>query len=113
MSQRPGEPDEGGVTDALRAAIERTLAATAPAAAQTRERAGELVDEIARRGQEAGAGIAKRGQELTRRGQEAQAELARQLEALEARMASIEELLRRREPPRPPESDQHNPPPDG
>ena len=100
------------MTDALRAAIERTLAATAPAAAQTRERAGELVDELARRGQEAGAGIAKRGQELTRRGQEAQAELARQLEALEARMASIEELLRRREPS-PPEGDEPKPPPEG
>jgi len=95
------------VTDALRAAIERTLAATAPAAAQTRERAGDLVDEIARRGQEAGAELAKRGQELTRRGQEAQAELARQLDALERRMASIEELLRRQGPPgAPAESDE-------
>ena len=104
MSERPNEAEEGGVAEALRAAIERTLAATAP----TRERAGDLVDEvvrrgqdareeIARRGQEAGAEIAKRGQELTRRGQEAQAELARQLEALERRMASIEELLRRPE----------------
>lgn len=106
MNQDQHTPEESGVTEALRAAIERTLAATAPAAAQTRERAGELVDELARRGQEAreeisrrgqeaGAEIAKRGQELTRRGQDAQAEVARQLEALEQRMASIEELLRR------------------
>jgi polyhydroxyalkanoate synthesis regulator phasin len=108
MTEGSRPSDESGVTEALRAAIERTLAATAPAAAQTRERAGELVDEIARRGQdareelarrgqEAGAELAKRGQELTRRGQEAQAELAKQLEALERRMASIEELLRRSE----------------
>ena len=105
MSDGPGQSEEGGVTDALRAAIERTLAATAPAAAQTRERAGELVDEIARRGQEAGAELAKRGQEITRRGQEAQAELAKQLEALEQRMASIDELLRRSEAGSPPEDD--------
>jgi polyhydroxyalkanoate synthesis regulator phasin len=106
MAERPEQADDSGVAEALRAAIERTLAATAPAAGRTRERAGELVDEvvrrgqdareeIARRGQEAGAEIAKRGQELTRRGQEAQAELARQLEALERRMASLEEQLRR------------------
>ena len=112
MSEGRPKSEEGGVTEALRAAVERTLAATAPAAAQTRERAGEMVDEIARRGQEAreeiarrgqdaGAGLAKRGQELTRRGQEAQAELAKQLEALEQRMASIEELLRRPDPPEP------------
>jgi polyhydroxyalkanoate synthesis regulator phasin len=116
MNQSQPTPEEGGVTEALRAAIERTLAATAPAAAQTRERAGELVDELARRGQEAreeisrrgqeaGAEIAKRGQELTRRGQDAQAELARQLEALEQRMASIEELLRRPDRPDQPEEE--------
>ena len=112
MTEGSGKADEGGVADALRAAIERTLAATAPAAAQTRERAGDLLDEIARRGQEArdeiarrgqeaGGEIAKRGQDLSRRGREAQAELARQLEALERRMASIEELLRRRDNDRP------------
>jgi polyhydroxyalkanoate synthesis regulator phasin len=110
MAEGPGKADEdNGVAEALRAAIERTLAATAPAVGLTPERAGELVDEvvrrgqeareeITRRGQEAGAEIAKRGQELTRRGQEAQAELARQLEALERRMASIEEMLRRSGP---------------
>lgn len=89
MSERP-KADEGGVAEALRVAIERTLAATAPAAAQTRERAGELVDEIARRGQDA-------RDEIARRGQGAQAELSRQLEALEQRMASIEELIRGRD----------------
>jgi polyhydroxyalkanoate synthesis regulator phasin len=98
MSAGGQNPDEGGVTDALRAAIERTLAATAPAAAQTRERAGELLDELARRGQEARAEIAKRGQdardELSRRGHGAHAELSRQIEGLEKRLASIEEVLR-------------------
>ena len=108
MTEGKTQGEDGGVAEALRTAIERTMAATPPAAGRTRERAGELLDElarrgqeareeIARRGQEAGAEIAKRGQELSRRGQEAQAELARQLEALERRMASIEELLRRDE----------------
>jgi polyhydroxyalkanoate synthesis regulator phasin len=113
MTQSQPTPEEGGVTEALRAAIERTLAATAPAAAQTRERAGELVDELARRGQEAGAEIAKRGQELTRRGQDAQAELARQLEALEQRMASIEELLRRPDRPDPQPEEESKPKAEG
>lgn len=88
MKDSPGQRDEGGVGETLRAAVERTLAATTPAAAQTRDRAAELVDEIARRGQEA-------RDELARRGQGAQAELARQIEGLEKRLASIEELLRR------------------
>jgi len=109
MSEGQPKPEEGGVTEALRAAIERTLQATAPAAAQTRERAGEMVDELARRGQEAGAELAKRGQELTRRGQGAQAELARQLEALEQRMASIEELLRKPDPPESPDEGESKP----
>lgn len=87
MSEDTPKDDEGGVAEALRTAIERTLSATAPAAAQTRERAGELVDEIARRGQEA-------RDEIARRGQGAQAELSRQLESLEKRLSSIEELLR-------------------
>ena len=124
MNQSQPTPEEGGVTEALRAAIERTLAATAPAAAQTRERAGELVDELARRGQEAreeisrrgqeaGAEIAKRGQDLTRRGQEAQAEVARQLEALEQRIASIEELLRRPDRPDPQPEEESKPKAEG
>lgn len=103
------ESDDGGVADALRAAIERTLAATAPAAGQTRERAGEIVgeiskrgqgarDELARRGQEAGAEIAKFGQEareaLSKRGLEATGELRSQLDALEKRLASVEDRLK-------------------
>ena len=108
------EGDDGGVTDALRAAIERTLAATAPAAGQTRERAGELVGEISKRGQdargelarrsqEAGAEISRLGQEardaLSRRGVEATGELRSQLDALEKRLASVEERLKAAQTP--------------
>ncbi len=105
-----GPGDEGGVAEALRAAIERTLAATAPAAQETRERAGDLVDEIskrgqgaregvARRGQEAGAEIARLGQEareaLSKRGLEATGELRSQLDSFEKRLESIEGMLKR------------------
>jgi polyhydroxyalkanoate synthesis regulator phasin len=65
------EPDAGGgASDALRSAIEKTFAATADSAVETRDRAGELLDDVARRGQEA-------RDEVTRRGQEARDEVAR------------------------------------
>lgn len=101
--------EERGVAEALRTAIERTLAATAPAAGQTRERAEAVVDEIskrsleareelARRGQLAGAEVARLGQDareaLSRRGFEATGELRSQLDALERRLASVEERLK-------------------
>jgi polyhydroxyalkanoate synthesis regulator phasin len=103
-----GERAPSGVGDALRTAIERTLEATAGSAVSTRERAGELVDEVvrrgretrdevARRGQKTGAEIARRGQEagagLARRGQEASGEVARRLELLERRLAELEATL--------------------
>lgn len=96
--------------------MERTLQATSPAAAQTRQRAVELLDEvsrvgreagaeISRRGQVAGAGISRRGQEISKRsqeagqglarmGQEATSELSRRLEILEKRLASLEAGLK-------------------
>lgn len=107
--KQPPPGEEGGVTEALRAAVDRTLAATAPAAGQTRERAGDIVDEIskrgqgardelARRGQGAGAEIARLGQEareaLSRKGLEATGEVRSQLDVLEKRLAFVEEKLR-------------------
>jgi hypothetical protein len=44
----PDKPSE-----ALRSAIERTFEATSGAAASTRERAGDLLDEVAKRGRDA------------------------------------------------------------
>jgi polyhydroxyalkanoate synthesis regulator phasin len=91
-------PREGGVTEALRTAVERTLAATTGSAAASRERAGELLDEVARRGREARDELASRGRgardQLSNRGQEARGELVRRLESLERRLASLEEALR-------------------
>jgi polyhydroxyalkanoate synthesis regulator phasin len=49
MPKLPGI-DKGGPSDALRSAIERTFEATVESAAGTRERAGELLDQVVRRG---------------------------------------------------------------
>jgi polyhydroxyalkanoate synthesis regulator phasin len=112
------KPPDRGVADALRAAIDRTLAvAGTPARAGTpgisRERATQLLDEVAKLGREAREEVARRGQdardELTRRGQDAGAELARRgqgaadeiaqrLEAFERRLGELEDALRK--PPR-------------
>jgi polyhydroxyalkanoate synthesis regulator phasin len=100
-SSTPPEPDEhpseGGVADALRSAVERTMRATAGSAATTRERAAELVDDVVRRGRDARDELARRGQEagagLARRGQEATGEVGRRLELLERRLAELEGRL--------------------
>jgi hypothetical protein len=46
-------------SEALRAAIERTFEATAGSAASTRDRAVELLDEVARRGRGVREGLGK------------------------------------------------------
>jgi hypothetical protein len=116
VAQQSGKRPDGGVAEALREAIERTLSvAGRPARAGTtgipRERAAQLLDEVARLGREARGELTRRGQgareELTRRGQDAGAELARRgqaaagemgqrLEALELRLTELEEALRGR-----------------
>jgi polyhydroxyalkanoate synthesis regulator phasin len=103
------------VADALRAAIDRTLSVvgTPPRAGApgiSRERATQLLDEVAKLGHDAREELARRGQsardELTRRGQGAGAELARRgqgaaeelaqrLEAFERRLAVLEDALRK------------------
>lgn len=82
-------PQQHGLSDALRAAIESTLSTLVDPgvgqAAELRaaglERAAELLDEVARRGHEARAEIVRRGvhtrTELARRGVDAGADLAR------------------------------------
>lgn len=98
--QSGSEREGRGVSEALRAAVERTLDATAGPAADTRGRVAELLDEVAQRGREARDELSRRGHQagagLARRGQATRDELARRLELLEGRLASIEELLRRR-----------------
>jgi hypothetical protein len=108
------------MAESLRAAIEQTFERAAEAARSgptvTRERAGDLLDEVVRRGRDTrdevvrrGQGareeLGRRGQEaregLTRRGQDARGELARRLELLEERLTELEKGLRRESRPEP------------
>jgi len=85
-----GPSGDRSVQEALRAAVERTLAATAGSASETRGRAQELLDDVARRGQEARDTVGRRGQEA----REASASVTtRVVEAIqEMRLASGEEV---------------------
>ena len=102
---------ERGLQEALKAAVERTLAATAGSASETRGQARELLDEVARRGQEARESFARRGQgareasgSATARvidairemrlatGEEVRA-IGTQLEAIERSVAALEQRL--------------------
>jgi polyhydroxyalkanoate synthesis regulator phasin len=56
-----------GVGDALRAAVERTLSATAGSATETRQRGKELLDDVVRRGVSARERVSRRGEEATAR----------------------------------------------
>ena len=76
--------------EGLRAAIERTFAATAGSAAGTRGRAQDLLDEVSRRGQDARDAVTRRRQEAG----QASAEAAnRVIEAIEGmRLATRDDL---------------------
>jgi hypothetical protein len=108
VPERGGTPAEKGVAEALRAAIEGTLAeagkrARAGSSALRPERATQLLDEVARQGQRARDELARRGQgarhEFVRRSQGAREEMAERVEALERRLARLEEALRTKPKP--------------
>lgn len=102
----PEQDRRGGASEALRSAIERTFAATAGSAAETRERAGELLDDVARRGQDARDEVTRRGQEAREapraliarvgdavqrlRGVDVEA-MRREIESLRKRVAELEQ----------------------
>lgn len=115
MNEQPGRDERGtlsapedgtehgpeGVGDALRAAVERTLAATADSAGETRQRAQELLDDVVRRGHLARERVARRGEEATKGLAEAISELRRvdaegieelaeRLDGVERRLAALE-----------------------
>jgi polyhydroxyalkanoate synthesis regulator phasin len=71
VSDRGASDQQGGLSEALRNAVERTFAATAGSAAETRERAGDLLDDVARRGTEARGAVEDARRAVVRRGQEA------------------------------------------
>lgn len=97
--QRTGAPlvPAEAVGDALRQAVERTLAATAEGASGTRRRAQDLLDDAVRRGQGARDRVAKRGEEATSRLADAISELRtvddESIGRLTARLDSIESRL--------------------
>ena len=90
MAQQRKSESGRNVPDALRSAIERTFAATAESAAETRERAGAALDEVSRRGREARKSVSGRAQEA-REGSSGAAN--RVIEAIEGmRLASRDEV---------------------
>jgi polyhydroxyalkanoate synthesis regulator phasin len=95
--QASGDTDPERPGDALRSAVERTLAATAGSAAETRQRARDLLDEVARRGEAARDELTRRGEaardEVTRRGEAARDEVQRVGEEASTRVSeAIAEL---------------------
>ena len=82
MAKGDSTSESGGVADSLRTAVERTLAATAGTASETRGRAQELLDEVARRGQRTREGLA--GMRLAS---------AQELRGVEQRLAGLEARL--------------------
>jgi polyhydroxyalkanoate synthesis regulator phasin len=90
VAEQRREEDARGVPDSLRTAIERTFAATAEGAAGTRERAGEVLDEVARRGRGAREALDRRAQEARESSERA---ASRVIDAIEGmRLASREEV---------------------
>lgn len=105
-----GEEGKGqrGLPDGLRTAIERTLAATLGSAAETRGRAQELVDDLARRGQDArdvSASVTQRVVDaigdLRLAGAEDVHRLEERIALLEVRLSSIEQAIGGAGAPRP------------
>jgi polyhydroxyalkanoate synthesis regulator phasin len=76
--------------DSLRTAIERTFAVTAEGAAETRERAGEVLDDVARRGREAREAVAGRAQEARESSAGAAGKVIEAIEGM--RLASHDEV---------------------
>ena len=101
-----GPSGDRSLQEALRAAVERTLAATAGSASDTRGRAQELLDDVAKRGQEArdaSASITTRvvdaiGEMRLASGEEVRA-LDEQLARIERRVATLEQRFRDDGPP--------------
>lgn len=100
------------VGDTLRNAVERTLAATAGSATETRDRAQGLLDDVVRRGQGAREQVARRSEEATNRLAEAIGdlraadgegldELAGRLTAIEHRLHAVEARLEANTNPQP------------
>jgi len=95
--ENPSGSAPEAVGEALRSAVEKTLAATAESATGTRERAQGLLDDVVRRGQSAREQVTRRGESATARLADAIGELRaadrESLERLTERLADIERRL--------------------
>jgi polyhydroxyalkanoate synthesis regulator phasin len=119
VSERRPDEQIKDLSEAVRQAVERTYAATAGSAADTRERAAELLDEVTRRGSGALGEVRDRGtgalEEVRDRGSgaldevrdrgagareavgEAVASLRREVESLRRRLAELESKAKPKE----------------
>ena len=103
-----GDPQRN-VAESLRTAVERTFAATADSAAETRGRAQDLLDEVAKRGQGAREASAEAAQKVVgaaermrgpsrdevRELESRMEELGAMVATLSERVATLEELSKR------------------
>jgi hypothetical protein len=88
----PPAPDEqSGISEALRSAVEGTFEATAGTAGETRERAGELLDEVVKRGRGARDGLVRIGSGASA---EVVARVEEELRSISDRLAKLESALR-------------------
>jgi polyhydroxyalkanoate synthesis regulator phasin len=90
VAQESRQGEQKSVPDSVRAAIERTFAATAEGAAETRERAGEMLDEVSRRGREARKSVADRAQDARESSAGAASKVIEAIEGM--RLASREDV---------------------
>jgi polyhydroxyalkanoate synthesis regulator phasin len=90
MADSSRKQPERGLPEGLRAAIERTFAATTEGAAETRERAEAALDEVARRGREAREAVAERAQEARESSSGAATKVIEAIEGM--RLASRDDL---------------------
>jgi polyhydroxyalkanoate synthesis regulator phasin len=90
MPERRPDEQIKEVSEALRQAVERTYAATAGSAADTRERAGELLDEVTRRGSGALDEVRSRGGEAREAVGDVVSSLRQEVESLRRRLAELE-----------------------
>lgn len=90
MPDRGREEQIKEISDALRQAVERTYAATAGSASETRERAGELLDEVTRRGSGAIDEVKGRSSDAKDAMVDVVASLRREVDSLRRRLAELE-----------------------
>ena len=84
-----GSESQRNVAESVRTAVERTFAATADSAAETRGRAQELLDEVAKRGQGAREASAEAAQKVVGAADRLRGPSREEIEELETRMEEL------------------------